>query len=153
MSMTVRMLALAIVLASSSLASAQAQAPAAKGPADGPATKMPKSAACIVTKAVTCKDDATCTPTMEIGEAKLPLKITIDFENRVLMSVDKDGFPVASPISSFVGGNKQIILQGVDEGIGWIIHGSESDLTMSFSIASHHTVLSGFGTCEIDDDK
>ena len=146
-------LALVAALAAPSMALAQNTLPTAPKSLDAAMSKMPKSAACTVTKAVTCKSDATCTPATAIGEIKLPMKVTVDFRNRVLLSVDNDGFPVASPIGTFVAADKQVILHGVDEGIGWVLHGSASDLSMSFSIASHNSVLSGFGTCEIEDDK
>ena len=113
--------------------------------------KPPKSAACIVAKAVTCKPDATCAPVAAVGEIKLPMKVTIDFQNRVMMSVDNDGYPVASPIGTAVGGNNQVIIQGVDHGVGWTLHGSAADLKVSFAMVSHEAVLSGFGTCEIEE--
>ena len=140
-------------LAASTIALAQTGPPPAPKAPEAASDKAPKSAACTVTKAVTCKADLTCTPATAVGEIQLPMKVTIDFHNRILMSVDKDGFPVASPIGALVGGNKQVVLQGIDNGIGWIVHGSASDLTMSFSMASYQTVLSGFGTCEIENDE
>jgi hypothetical protein len=112
---------------------------------------MPKSAACVVNKAVLCKDGA-CAPTSKVGDTPLPLKLTLDFRNRVILSVDKDGYPVATPISVFAGDDKKLILQGIEGGVGWTVHGSASDLSMTFSLAWHHTILSGFGTCEIDED-
>ena len=153
MKMFILSLAAGIGLASTLPGLAQSAPPIAPNALNSARTKMPKSAACTVVKAVTCKSDATCAPATAIGEIKLPMKMTVDFRNRVLLSVDNDGFPVASPIGTFAAAAGQIVLQGVDEGVGWVLHGSGADLSMSFSIASHNSVLSGFGTCEIEEDK
>jgi hypothetical protein len=108
------------------------------------------SAHCTIAKAFVCKADGACAPATEIGEVKLPNKVTLDFQNRVMMSLAKDGFPVSSSISTLIGADKQLIAQGVDDGVGWIFHGSGRDMTATFAMASNHTVLSAFGTCELD---
>ena len=143
-------LVLTTSLAASTMALSQGSSAAAPKASEAMPDKPPRSAACTVAKAMLCKSDATCTPATTIGEIKLPMKVTIDFQNRVLMSVDNDGFPVASPIAGLVGGNKQVVLQGIDRGVGWTMHGSASDLKVSFAMTSHETVLSAFGTCEIE---
>jgi hypothetical protein len=66
------------------------------------------------------------------------------------MSIDNDGFAVASPIGTLVGGNGEVVLQGIDRGVGWVVHGSRSNLKVSFTMTSHDTVLAAFGTCEIE---
>ena len=76
--------------------------------------------------------------------------MTLDFQNRVMMTVAADGFPVSSRISTLIGADKQLIAQGTDDGVGWIFHGSGRDMTASLAMASNHTVLSAFGTCELD---
>ena len=145
------MLVLAASLAASTAAFAQnAAAPPKK--AEVSVERAPKSAHCTVNRASICKDDGTCAPTHEVAGLKLPIKVTFDFQNRVLMGVDKDGFPTSSPIGGLFGGGKLLVAQGFDDGVGWVWHGTASDLKMSFSMASHHTVLSAFGTCEIDND-
>jgi hypothetical protein len=68
------------------------------------------------------------------------------------MSTDNDGFPVASPIGALVGGEGKVVLQGIDRGVGWVMHGSRSDLKVSFAMASHDTVLAAFGNCEIENE-
>jgi hypothetical protein len=143
----------ASTLAASTLAFAQGAAPAAPpaaAKAPGPSDKAPKSAACTVAKAMSCKADATCAPTTEIGEIKLPMKITLDFQNHVMLSVDNDGFPVATAIDTLAGGNQEVILQGIDRGVGWVMHGSANDLKVSFAMTSHETVLAAFGTCDVE---
>ena len=134
-------------LAASTIALAQGGTPT---PSKAAPDKPPRSAACTVAKAMTCKEDATCTPATAIGEIKLPMKVTIDFQNRVMMSTDNDGFAVASPIATLVGGNGEVVLQGIDRGVGWIMHGSRNNLKMSFAMTSHDTILTAFGTCEIE---
>lgn len=145
------MFVLAASLTASTTAFAQTAAAPPKTP-EASVEKAPKSAHCTVTRASTCKDDGTCAATTEVAGLKLPIKVTLDFQNRVMMAVDKAGFPTSSPISSLFGGGKLLVAQGFDEGIGWVWHGTASDLKMSFSMASHHTVLSAFGTCEVEID-
>lgn len=114
--------------------------------------QMPKSAACIISKAIVCKSDGKCAPSETIGQLSLPMKVTVDFQNRVLITVGNDGFPVSSAISTFGAGagSRQLVMQGIDQGIGWVMHGSGESKTVSFSMADHDTVLSAFGSCEID---
>jgi hypothetical protein len=141
----------AVIVSAAAFTAAHAQPqPSGEGPA--PDKRMPSSAICTVGKAVTCAAEAGCSPATSVGEITLPLKVTVDFRHRVVMSVNKDGFPVASPISVFVSGEGKVILQGVDNDIGWTIHGSGTDKSMTFSMTSHDTVLSGFGSCEIEDE-
>ena len=137
-------------LAASTIALAQGNTPT---PTKAAPDKPPRSAAFTVTKAMTCKADATCTPATAIGEIKLPMKVAIDFQNRVMMSTDNDGFAVASPIGTLVGGNGEVVLQGIDRGVGWIMHGSRNNLKVSFAMTSHDTILSAFGTCDIETDE
>ena len=143
---------LTLVLMTSLAASTMALAQGASAAGPKAAAKAPRSAACTIAKATTCKSDGACTPATTIGESKLPMKVTVDFQNRVLMSTDNDGFPVASPIGALVGGEGKVVLQGIDRGVGWVMHGSRSDLKVSFAMTSHDTVLAAFGTCEIEND-
>ncbi len=142
-------LALMASLPLSSMALAQGAPAAAPRPATAP-EKAPHSAHCTITKAFACKADGACAPTSEIGRVRLPLKVTLDFQNRVMMTVAADGFPVSSRISTLLGADKQLIAQGIDDGVGWIFHGSGRDMTASLAMASNHTVLSAFGACELD---
>ncbi len=123
------------------------------GPAPDAPGKMPNSADCIIDKVMICKAESGCAASDSLGEVKLPAKVTVDFKNRVVMTMHPSGFPSASPIGTFATLNNQVFLQGVDKGVGWMLQGSGADRSMTVAIASHHTVLTGFGTCEIDEDE
>jgi len=115
--------------------------------------KMPDSADCVVEKAVACKSDTGCSQAERLGELTIPLKFTVDFKNRVVMTARPDGFMSASPIGTLVGDDQESVVQGVENGIGWMLHGSTSDHSMTMAIASHSTVFTGYGRCDWDEDS
>jgi hypothetical protein len=101
---------------------------------------------CTVTSANLCTGDA-CAKTETFGELKLPTKLLIHFDRKIIASSSDDGFPHVSPIGTLAAAGEGLILQGIDGASGWMIHLSRSDPKMTFAIASSTATLTGAGNC------
>lgn len=102
---------------------------------------------CTVTSANICSGE-TCKKTETFGDLKLPTKVLIHFESRVIASTSEDGFPHLSPVADLAKVGDGLILTGIDGGVGWMIHVGLKSPKMTFAIATNEQVLTGIGTCE-----
>jgi len=89
---------------------AQAPHPAAAQPAAPPALAP---LFCTIASAHTCTG-ATCTKTDNFGDLKLPVKVLVHFDSRVIASTNAEGFPHISQIASFAKTGNDYVLQGVE---------------------------------------
>jgi hypothetical protein len=105
---------------------------------------------CTMTTSQICKDDS-CAKSETFGSLKLPSRLLVHFDRRVIASTSEDGLPHVSSINSFATSEDGVVLQGVDGSTGWMIHLSRKDPDISFAVASHHTVMTAFGTCKAID--
>ena len=83
----------------------------------------------------------------KLGEEKLPIKITIDFDNRVVMSALSRGYISASRISLLARDGDQLMLHGIEHGFAWLISVDEKTRVLSMSINSARGAFAGFGDC------
>jgi hypothetical protein len=136
-------LTLAFLAASGWQAMAQQpqQPPAAAEP---PPQLVP--AHCTLTKAMLCKEGG-CTASETFGDLKLPTKVSLDFNRRVMLGVGPDGFASASGIDHFAVAGPELIGYGIDRGTSWMVHADSSDNTVTIAVSSDHTILNAFGTC------
>jgi hypothetical protein len=102
---------------------------------------------CTVTTANICAGQG-CTKAEALGDLKLPAKLLIHPEHRVLASTSADGFPHISQIMSLAATGKDHVLQGVDHATGWMIHLDEAGTKMTIAISSNEKVLTGAGSCK-----
>jgi hypothetical protein len=95
-----------------------------------------------------CTKDGACKTGGEASGGRLPLKVTVDFENNVVASADETGFPRSDKIDAIASSSGQLVMHGIDGPYSWqmLIHdGSE---TAALSFASSDATISAFGTCK-----
>jgi hypothetical protein len=139
------------LLASSLFAIALVQPALAQAPQPAPAQQAAPPAQaplfCTIASAHTCTG-ATCTKTDSFGDLKLPVKVLVHFDSRVIASTNAEGFPHISQIASFAKTGNDYVLQGVDHASGWMIHLDEGGAKMSFAITTNATALIATGACK-----
>ena len=133
-------LAAASLMGSASLAFAQQQQQAEQQPPI-PALK------CEFKSFSTCTPDGTCKTGGDVAGLKVPMMVTIDFENSVVSAVDETGAPRTDKFDSAAASGGQLILHGIDGAFGWqlLIHDDSPGASLIFATAD--STLSGFGTC------
>ena len=155
-----KMLWTAGLLSALFLTPAMAQTPAAT-PAPGAQSSGPSEAetmeallplACTIEKVQVCKDGE-CKASETFGEIALPAKLLVHPERRIIAGVNKDGLPHVSPIHLYAQTDNVLTAQGFDGEVSWMILADRKDDTMTFSAASDHTVMTGFGSCKDFDEK
>ena len=102
---------------------------------------------CTITTAHACTG-ATCTKSETFGELKLPVKLLVHVDSRVIASTSAEGFPHISQIASFAKTGSDYVLQGVDHVSGWMIHLDEGGAKMSFALTTNAVALIATGTCK-----
>lgn len=120
-----------------------ASVPLAASQEQGPQTPL----FCTLTTAHSCTAQ-TCTKAESFGDMKLPAKLLLHFESKVIASTNADGFPHVSQIASLARTGTDYVLQGVDHALGWIIHLDEAGTKMTMATTSNATVLTGTGNCK-----
>ena len=120
-----------------------AQAPAAPQAADEDNRPLD----CTIAAAYFCKEGG-CSKTETFGDLKLPARLLVNFESRVIASVTSDGLPHITPISTYAAAGDSHIIQGVEGGTGWMVHLNKADGDMNFTVTSDDNTLIGDGTCK-----
>jgi hypothetical protein len=139
-----RVLALGAVLIASGL-SAQAQAPEAGAPAPA-ATPIP-TLRCDFKAMSACTPDGDCKEGDQVAGIKIPVRVTIDFENSVVAAVDESGYARADKFDGIADSADQLIMHGIDGAYGWQLLVSKNSNAASMSFATADSIISGFGTC------
>jgi len=132
--------ALALVASWLGLTAAVAQTAA---PADADIVNL----ACTVAKGGICRPGEDCKQTERVGAEALPLSITIDFDNRVVMSPVSRGYVSTSRIALLAHDQDQLMLHGIEHGFAWLISVHETTRVLSMTVASVRGVFVGFGDC------
>jgi hypothetical protein len=120
---------------------------APQAPSQQQALEAPAPLFCTITAAHSCTG-AACTKAESFGELKLPVKLLIQFDSRVIASTSNDGFPHISQIASFAKTGNDYVLQGVDHASGWMIHLDEGGAKMSFALTTNAIALIATGSCK-----
>jgi hypothetical protein len=141
-----RVLAVAAVSVAASL-SAQAETPADSGAAA--AGKLPPipTLHCDFAEMAVCSPDGTCKEGKDLGGIKIPVKVTVDFENSVVGAVDEEGYSRTDKFDGVAESAEQLIMHGIDGAFGWLLLVDKNSNKASMSFATADTTLSGFGTC------
>lgn len=142
-----RVLAVAAVSIAASL-SAQAETPADSAPAAAPAKQPPIPTLHCDFKAMSaCTPDGDCKEGAEVAGIKVPVKVTVDFENGVVAAVDETGYARTDKFDGVAETADQLVMHGIDGAFGWqlLIHKSSEAASMSFATAD--SLIGGFGTC------
>jgi hypothetical protein len=78
---------------------------------------------------------------------KLPLKLTIDFENSVVAAVDDTGYARTDKMDGVVKTQDQLMLHGVDGEFGWQLLVSDKSEVASLVMSTADVALAAFGGC------
>jgi hypothetical protein len=143
-----RMMGVAAVCVAASL-SANAETPVASNTAGtAAASQAPIPTLHCEFKAMsTCAPDGDCKEGAEVSGIKVPVKVTVDFENSVVSAVDDSGFARTDKFDGVAETADQLVMHGIDGAFGWqlLLHKSSDAASMSFATAD--SLIGGFGTC------
>ncbi len=94
-----------------------------------------------------CTPDGDCKEGTEVAGIKVPVKVTVDFENSVVSAVDETGFARTDKFDGVAETADQLVMHGIDGPFGWqlLLHKSTEAASMSFATAD--SLIGGFGTC------
>lgn len=134
----------AVSIAASLSASAETSAPAA---GDAAAQKPIPTLHCEFKAMSACTPDGDCKEGNEVAGIKVPVKVTVDFENSVVSAVDDTGFARTDRFDGVAETADQLVMHGIDGPFGWqlLLHKSTEAASMSFATAD--SLIGGFGTC------
>jgi len=137
---TLAALAVAFLPASVALADAPA-APAAPAPTPIPTLH------CTFKSVTACSAGKACAADDKVAGMSLPLKVTVDFENSAVGSVDENGFARVDKFDTVVSSAAQLIIHGVDGAFGWQVTIHDASDAASLLISSADTSIVAFGNC------
>jgi hypothetical protein len=124
-----------------------AQTPAAAAPSPAAAEPEIVDLACTIAKGGFCRPGEECKPTDRIGDEPLPLTVTIDFDNRVVMSPVSRGYVSSSRVALLAHDQDQFMLHGIEHGFAWLMSIQETTRALSVTVTSVRGVFVGFGSC------
>jgi hypothetical protein len=136
--------AAAVCVAASLSLSASAETPA--GAAASSQAPIP-TLHCEFKAMSACAPDGDCKEGAEVAGIKVPVKVTVDFENSVVSAVDDSGFARTDKFDGVAETADQLVMHGIDGPFGWqlLLHKSSNEASMSFATAD--SLIGGFGTC------
>jgi hypothetical protein len=145
MNIICKIMAVATVAIAASL-SASAETPAPAG-GDAAASKPIPTLHCEFKAMSACTPDGDCKEGTEVAGIKVPVKVTVDFENSVVSAVDETGFARTDRFDGVAETANQLVMHGIDGPFGWqlLLHKSSNGASMSFATAD--SIIGGFGTC------
>lgn len=141
-----RVLALGAVLIAFGLP-AQAQAPEAGAAAAAPVATPIPTLRCDFKAMSACTPDGDCKEGEEVAGIKIPVRVTVDFENSVVAAVDQSGYARADKFDGVAESAEQLIMHGIDGAYGWQLLVAKNSDAASMSFATADSIISGFGTC------
>jgi hypothetical protein len=94
-----------------------------------------------------CMPDGDCKEGDQVAGIKIPVRVTVDFENSVVAAVDEGGYARADKFDSVAESADQLIMHGIDGAYGWQLLISKTSNAASMSFATADSIISGFGTC------
>jgi hypothetical protein len=127
--------------------SAQAQTPTATGAAAAPPAPPIPTLHCDFKALNSCAPDGTCKEGGEVPGIKAPVKVTVDFENSVVGSVDESGYARTDKFDSVAYASDQLIVHGIDGAFGWQLLIAKNSEAASMTFATADATIGGFGTC------
>jgi hypothetical protein len=94
-----------------------------------------------------CMAGKPCVADEKIEGMSLPLKVTVDFENSTVGSVDEEGYARVDKFDSVAKSADQLIVHGIDGAFGWQLTIHDNSDAASISLATADASLIGFGSC------
>jgi|SwirhirootsSR2_FD_contig_31_16657084_length_472_multi_3_in_0_out_0_1 hypothetical protein len=102
---------------------------------------------CEMKTLTACSPDGACKANEKVEGMKLPLKLTIDFENSVVAAVDDTGYARTDKMDGVVKTQDQLMLHGVDGEFGWQLLVSDKSEVASLVMSTADVALAAFGGC------
>jgi hypothetical protein len=140
--------AAAVCVAASLSLSASAETPAGDTVGAAASSQAPIPTLHCEFKAMSaCAPDGDCKEGTEVSGIKVPVKVTVDFENSVVSAVDESGFARTDKFDGVAETADQLVMHGIDGPFGWqlLLHKSSNEASMSFATAD--SLIGGFGSC------
>lgn len=94
-----------------------------------------------------CPAGKPCVADEKIEGMTLPLKVTVDFENSTVGSVDEEGYARIDKFDSAAKSADQMIIHGIDGAFGWQLTIHDNSDAASLSLSTADNSLIGFGSC------
>src|SRR5262245_65867149 len=136
-----RLMGVATVCVAASLGfSASAETPAGDAPGAAAPSQAPIPTLHCEFKAMSaCAPDGDCKEGAEVSGIKVPVKVTVDFENSVVSAVDESGFARTDKFDGGAGTADQHVMHGIDGPFGWrpLINKSSNEASMTFATGGH----------------
>ena len=140
--------AAAVCVAASLSLSASAETPAGDMAGAAASSQAPIPTLHCEFKAMSaCAPDGDCKEGTEVSGIKVPVKVTVDFENSVVSAVDDSGYARTDKFDGVAETGDQLVMHGIDGPFGWqlLLHKSSNEASMSFATAD--SLIGGFGSC------
>ena len=94
-----------------------------------------------------CMAGQPCAADDKIAGMSLPLKVTVDFENSMVGSVDEDGYARVDKFDAVAKSADQLIIHGIDGAFGWQLTIHDNSDAASISLMTADASIVGFGSC------
>lgn len=102
---------------------------------------------CEMKTLTACSPQGECKANEQVEGMKLPLRLTVDFENSVVAAVDETGYSRTDKMDAVVKTQDQLMLHGVDGEFGWQLLISDKKEVASLVMSTADVALSAFGAC------
>jgi flavin reductase (DIM6/NTAB) family NADH-FMN oxidoreductase RutF len=105
-----------------------------------------KPLVCSVSKTVQCGDNLDCLP----GEAEnvhLPELVRVDAKKKQLTILDAERAGETTAVANVFKANGALILQGVENGLGWTMEIASATGEMTLAVVGHEIGFLAFGSC------
>jgi hypothetical protein len=102
---------------------------------------------CEMKTLTACSPDGVCKANEQVQGMKLPLRLTVDFENSVVAAVDETGYSRTDKMDAVIKTQDQLMLHGVDGEFGWQLLISDKTEIASLVMSTADITVSAFGAC------
>jgi hypothetical protein len=133
-------------LTSAAFAAAALVAVTCISPSEAAALSLP-NAYCEVKAVSTCTPDGGCKAVGDVLGAKVPARITIDYDNRVISEPHGQGWIRSAHIGTLARAAGQTIAHGIEGPFAWQVLVYDKDGSMSYVASTADVVVSAFGKC------
>lgn len=102
---------------------------------------------CEMKTVIACEATGVCKSGAEIQGMKLPMLVSVDFENGIVSSIGPEGFPRTDKTDAVIKTGEQIMLHGVDGEFAWQLAIADQSEVASVVMSTADVSISAFGTC------
>jgi hypothetical protein len=102
---------------------------------------------CEMKTLVACDAQGACKAGADIQGMKLPMLVSVDFENGIVSSIGPEGFPRTDKTDAVIKTQEQLILHGIDGEFAWQLAISDQSEIASVVMSTADVSISAFGSC------